>query len=53
MYWDKYIAECNFNISSNLDDTKIRDGLLIIKNDNQHGIEVFMKEVLDILKNDV
>ncbi len=35
-HWDEYLAECNFNIPSNLDDPKIKDDLLIIKNDNQH-----------------
>lgn len=38
--------ECNFNIPSNLDDP-------IIKNDNQHELEVSMKEVLDILEDNV
>ncbi len=45
--------ECNFNIPSNLDDPKIKDDLLIIKNDNQHESEVSMKEVLDILEDNV
>ena len=38
--------ECNFNIPSNLDDP-------IIKNDNQHELEASMKEVLDILEDNV
>ena len=52
-HWDEYPAECNFNILPNLDDPKIKDDLLIIKNDNQHELEVSMKEVLDILEDNV
>lgn len=52
-HWDEYLAECNFNILPNLDDPKIKDDLLIIKNDNQHELEVSMKEVLDILEDNV
>ena len=52
-HWDEYLAECNFNIPSNLDDPKIKDDLLIIKNDNQHELEASMKEVLDILEDNV
>lgn len=52
-HWDEYLAECNFNIPSNLDDPKIKDDLLIIKNDNQQELEASMKEVLDILEDNV
>lgn len=52
-HWDEYLAECNFNIPSNLDDPKIKDDLLIIKNDNRQELEVSMKEVLDILEDNV
>ena len=52
-HWDEYLAECNFNILPNLDDPKIKDDLLIIKNDNQHELEVSMKEVLDIQEDNV
>ena len=34
-------------------DPKIKDDLLIIKNDNQHELEVSMKEVLDIQEDNV
>ncbi len=52
-HWNEYLAECNFNIPSNLDDPKIKDDLLIIKNDNQHELEASMKEVLNILEDNV
>lgn len=52
-HWDEYLAECNFDIPSNLDDPKIKDDLLIIKNDNQYELEASMKEVLDILEDNV
>ena len=52
-HWNEYLAECNFNIPTNLDDPKIKDDLLIIKNDNQHELEASMKEVLDILEDNV
>ena len=52
-HWNEYLAECNFNIPSNLDDPKIKDDLLIIKNDNRHELEISMKEVLDILEDNV
>ncbi len=34
-------------------DPKIKDDLIIIKNDNQHELEVSMKKVLDILEDNV
>ncbi len=44
-HWDEYLAECNFNVPSDLDDPKIRD--------NQHELEVSMKEALDLLEDNV
>lgn len=47
------LSEKSANLPSNLDDPKIKDDLLIIKNDNRQELETSMKEVLDILEDNV
>jgi len=48
--WDEYIKSCNFSIPQNLDDSNIKDDLLIFKNNNSEEFEKSMKEILETLE---
>jgi tRNA uridine 5-carbamoylmethylation protein Kti12 len=48
--WDEYIASCNFNIPSTLDDPKVIDDLLIFKNSSDQEYQESLKMVVDILE---
>lgn len=47
--WDEYIASCNFEIPKELDNPKVKDDLLIFKNNNTEEFEASMKEITAIL----
>lgn len=47
--WDEYIASCNFAIPKELDNPKVKDDLLIFKNNNKEEFEASMKEITAIL----
>ena len=51
--WDEYIGSCNFNIPKNLDDSNIKDDLLIFKNNNDEEFEDSMKDILEILEKTI
>lgn len=48
--WDEYIAGCNFAVPENLDDPRVKDDLLIFKNNNDEEFEQSMKSCLTILE---
>ncbi len=48
--WDEYIASCNFNIPTTLDDPKVIDDLLIFKNSTNQEFEESLKNIVDILE---
>ncbi|MHB8128390.1 MAG: AAA family ATPase [Mobilitalea sp.] len=48
--WDEYIATCNFNIPTTLDDPKVIDDLLIFKNSSDQEYEESLKNVVTILE---
>ncbi len=49
-HWDEYIAGCNFNIPSNLDDPAVKDDLLLFQNSSDEEFQTSMKRVLAILE---
>ena len=49
-HWDEYIAGCNFQIPDNLDDSKIKDDLLIFHNNNDAEFKQSMQEITRILE---
>ncbi len=51
-HWDEYIAGCNFDIPSALDDPKIADDLLIFKNSSDAEFQKSLKEIVNILETD-
>ena len=51
--WDEYIGCCNFDIPQNLDDSNIKDDLLIFKNNNDEEFEDSMKDILEILEKTI
>lgn len=51
-HWDEYIATCNFNIPSELDDPSVQDDLLIFKNSSEKEFEESMKACVQILENE-
>lgn len=51
--WDEYIGSCNFDIPKNLDDSNIKDDLLIFKNNNDEEFEDSMKDILEILEKNI
>lgn len=51
--WDEYIGSCNFDIPKNLDDSNIKDDLLIFKNNNDEEFEDSMKDILEILEKTI
>lgn len=52
-HWDEYIAGCNFAIPENLDDPRIKDDLIIFKNDNDEEFEQSMTRCLRILEETI
>ena len=51
--WDEYIGSFNFDIPKNLDDSNIKDDLLIFKNNNDEEFEGSMKDILEILEKTI
>jgi len=51
--WDEYIGSCNFDIPQNLDDSNIKDDLLIFKNNNDEEFEGSMKDILERLEKTI
>ena len=49
-HWDEYIAGCNFNIPTALDDPNINDDLLIFKNSSDEDFKTSLSQVVDILE---
>lgn len=49
-HWDEYIAGCNFEIPSNLDNPAVKDDLILFKNNNDEEFEASMKNCLGILE---
>ena len=49
-HWEEYIADCNFNIPTTLDDPAVIDDLLIFKNSTQAEYEESLKSVVHILE---
>jgi tRNA uridine 5-carbamoylmethylation protein Kti12 len=49
-HWDEYIASCNFNIPTTLDDPKVVDDLLIFKNSTDEEYETSLHNIVDILE---
>lgn len=48
--WDEYIAGCNFEIPSNLNNKEAVDRFLIFKNSSRKEFETSMKEIVEILQ---
>ena len=48
--WDEYIASCNFNIPTALDDPKIIDDLLIFKNSSNTEYEESLNYIVTMLE---
>jgi tRNA uridine 5-carbamoylmethylation protein Kti12 len=51
-HWDEYIAGCNFNIPSALDDPNVSDDLLIFKNSSDAEFDESLKAIVNILETD-
>lgn len=49
-HWEEYIAGCNFNIPSELDDPTETDDLLIFKNSSQEEFKASLQECVRILE---
>ncbi len=49
-HWDEYIAGCNFNIPSALDDPKISNDLLIFKNSSDDEFKESLRNIISILE---
>ncbi|MDF2540677.1 MAG: putative P-loop ATPase [Herbinix sp.] len=49
-HWEEYIAECNFNIPTTLDDPKVIDDLLIFKNSSDDEYQESMERIVTILE---
>lgn len=52
-HWDEYIAGCNFEIPTSLNDSNEKDGLLIFKNSSQEEFEESIKNVIAVLEETV
>jgi hypothetical protein len=48
--WEEYIAGCNFNIPTALDDPNVVDDLLIFKNSSDSEFKQSLKDTVDILE---
>ena len=51
--WDEYIGSCNFDIPKNLDDSDIKNDLLVFKNNNDEEFESSMKDIIKILEQTI
>ena len=49
--WDEYIAGCNFEVPTLIDDPDKKDGLIIFKNSSEEEFQNSMKEVVEILES--
>lgn len=49
-HWEEYIATCNFNIPTTLDDPNVIDDLLIFKNSTDAEYEESLTRIVDILE---
>lgn len=49
-HWDEYIATCNFEIPTALDDPNVKDDLLIFKNSSDAEFNTSMQQILAILE---
>lgn len=50
--WEEYIAGCNFNIPTTLDDPEISDDLIIFKNSNEREFDESMKHTVETLESE-
>ncbi len=50
-HWDEYIAGCNFNIPSTLDDPKIKDDLLIFENSSDAEFNESLRYTVNMLES--
>ncbi len=49
-HWEEYIAGCNFNPPSTLDDPSVIDDLLIFKNSSEEEYQESLKRIVEILE---
>ncbi|WFR60043.1 AAA family ATPase [Anaerocolumna sp. AGMB13025] len=49
-HWEEYIAGCNFNIPTALDDPKVSDDLLIFKNSSEQEFQESLTNIVRILE---
>jgi tRNA uridine 5-carbamoylmethylation protein Kti12 len=49
-HWDEYIADCNFNIPTTLDDPNVIDDLLIFKNSSDEEFKESLRTVTDLIE---
>lgn len=49
-HWEEYIAGCNFEIPSSLDDPAVKDDLLLFQNSSEEEFQASMKRTLAILE---
>lgn len=49
-HWEEYLASCNFEIPSSLDDPAIKDDLLLFQNSSDEEFQTSMKRVLAVLE---
>lgn len=51
-HWDQYIAGCNFEVPTTLDDPNVSDDLLIFKNSSDAEFNESMQRIVSILEED-
>ncbi len=51
-HWEEYIASCNFNIPTELDDPKVLDDLLIFHNSSEAEFDQSLKDCVKILEEE-
>lgn len=49
-HWEEYIAGCNFEIPSSLDDPAVKDDLLLFQNSSEEEFQASIKRTLAILE---
>ncbi len=49
-HWDEYIAGCNFNVPSALDDPNQKDDLIIFKNSSDEEFTASLKQTVELLE---
>lgn len=52
-HWEEYIAGCNFNIPTSLDDPAVSDDLLIFKNSSEEEFKQSLQEIVTILEDEI